>query len=94
MVASFSRDNKSTNGRAVNVDPSLTRARRLVRAAGYLSPRLGARVAKRIWERPRNYDMPARESALVASAEKVRIPFGTASLAGCSWGTGPTVLLV
>ena len=93
MVVIVNPENKSTNGRST-VPPALARARRFVGAVGYLSPRLGARVARRIWGMPRHYTVPERELNLLTTATKVRIPLDAASLPAWSWGQGPTILLV
>ncbi len=85
---------KSTNGRALSFSPGLKRARRIARAAGSLSPRLGARVAKRMWSTPRSFPAPDRERPYIASARRVRMPLGVRALTGWAWGEGPTVLLV
>lgn len=69
---------------------------RLIRAGfavlGNVAPAAAVRLAIRLFFRPRRHPRPAREQALLASAERLSLPGG---LRGDAWGTGErTVLLV
>lgn len=90
-------DNQSTrrNARARR-KPTLTL--RLIRAGlrgvGWVSPRLAARVALRLWFQPRRFPEPPREARWRNTAKTTWLQHSGVELATYIWGSGPVVLLV
>lgn len=85
------RPQNSTN---VRVSMSRVAAIGALRALDGALPSLAGPVAEWLWFRPERHERPVHEASVLATASPVRIPTGTGSLAGWSWGTGPAVLLV
>lgn len=73
---------------------ALTRVRRVLRFSERLHPALAAWLATRLFTSPRRHRPPEREAEVLREADPCAIRSGGRSLAGWSWGSGPTVLLV
>jgi pimeloyl-ACP methyl ester carboxylesterase len=58
---------------------------------GRTSPALAGRLAAKLFAKPRRYQRPDRERALIARGTPVPLPDG---LSATAWGAGPVVLLV
>ncbi len=90
---------KSTNDRSFQFDgtpapPGAALAGLLVRAADTLSPRLGARVAARVFLSTHRQRLPARERSWIESAERVGFDVAGRRVRGWSWGDGPDPVLL
>jgi hypothetical protein len=94
-----SRPEKSTT---VRMKMALTAVQTGLRLAHTLPGGVGTAWAARLFTSPRRHARPARETALLASAQPLSLDVVTrasgreraARIAAWRWGTGPTVLLV
>jgi pimeloyl-ACP methyl ester carboxylesterase len=66
----------------------------LVRLLGPVLPEVAGRIAERLWQTPRRIRAPERELAVRRTAVPLRLPWDGGALAACSWGSGPTALMV
>jgi len=71
---------------------------RLLRAAlklsAVVSTEFTGRWVNRLWFQSQRFPQPAREKTWLASAQRLTLTHRDRPLAVCSWGEGPTVLLV
>jgi pimeloyl-ACP methyl ester carboxylesterase len=74
--------------------PALLALRLLFRLSGVIAPVLAARFASTLWFRPQRHRPPAREQALLGSAQHVLVRHAGKRIAVYHWGKGPTVMLV
>jgi pimeloyl-ACP methyl ester carboxylesterase len=98
-MSTVSQAPQQTNVRAEVSAPEGTNVRaswvsRLIYQLGEALPGVAAPLAEAVWTRPRRYEQPQRERALIGDATPLRLGIGLGSMAGWSWGEGPTVLLV
>jgi pimeloyl-ACP methyl ester carboxylesterase len=65
-----------------------------LRLLGKASPDVASAAAERLFRSPRRHGRPAWEHEVLATATRLRVPFGPDTLPAWSWGEGPIVLLV
>lgn len=90
---------KSTNDRSFDTQgtpapPGAALAGALVRAADAVSPRLGARLAARVFLSTHRQPLPMRERSWIESAERVGFDVAGRRVRGWSWGDGPDPVLL
>lgn len=75
-------------------DFRLLAVRGAFRTVGRVAPGVAARWAEALFFRPPRAPFRANEEAFLASGTPMALPTSRGTLAGWSWGRGPTVLLV
>ncbi len=100
-IEPLSRSEKSTNVRAVGTATTSEgraalerRLRQGLAAAERVHPQVAAHLARLAFLTPVRHPRPARETALLADAERFTVRVGARRVAAWSWGDGAPVLLV